>query len=142
VTLTASLSSHVDDDSPIEPGAATIFVCITCRRPADADDAPRPGVALANETLRAAEGSGIAVRAVRCLANCKRACSAAVRRSGGWTYVFGDLDATSDAAALVAGAQLFLGAADGLMPWRGRPECLKRGLIARVPPIDFTEPIE
>jgi predicted metal-binding protein len=24
-----------------------------------------------------------------------------------------------------------------VMPWRGRPEALKRGLIARSPPIDF-----
>jgi len=24
-----------------------------------------------------------------------------------------------------------------ILPWRGRPEPLKRGLIARVPPIDF-----
>jgi predicted metal-binding protein len=23
------------------------------------------------------------------------------------------------------------------MPWRGRPDALKRGLIARMPPIDF-----
>ena len=30
-------------------------------------------------------------------------------------------------------------AADGILPWRGRPEILKRGLIARVPPIDFEE---
>jgi len=28
------------------------------------------------------------------------------------------------------------------MPWRGRPEALKRGLIARVPPLDFTEQSE
>ena len=30
-------------------------------------------------------------------------------------------------------------AADGIMPWRGRPESLKRGLIARIPPINFRE---
>jgi predicted metal-binding protein len=29
--------------------------------------------------------------------------------------------------------------ADGLLPWSGRPEILKRGLIARVPPIDYPE---
>ena len=39
--------------------------------------------------------------------------------------------------ALIEGARLLAGAADGMMPWRGRPEVLKRGLIARVPPIDF-----
>jgi predicted metal-binding protein len=25
------------------------------------------------------------------------------------------------------------------MPWRGRPQPLKRGLIARVPPVNFEE---
>jgi predicted metal-binding protein len=38
---------------------------------------------------------------------------------------------------LVDGARLLAGAADGIMPWRGRPEPLKRGLIARIPPLDF-----
>jgi predicted metal-binding protein len=40
---------------------------------------------------------------------------------------------------LVAGARLLAGAADGIMPWRGRPEPLKRGLIARVPPLNFED---
>jgi predicted metal-binding protein len=52
--------------------------------------------------------------------------------------VFGGLDA-SNGAALVAGARLLASAADGIMPWRGRPEPLKRGLIARVPPVNFEE---
>jgi predicted metal-binding protein len=37
------------------------------------------------------------------------------------------------------GAQLLAQATDGIMPWRGRPESLKRGLIARIPPIDYRE---
>jgi predicted metal-binding protein len=122
--------------------ATTIYVCVTCRRPGDADDAPRPGATLAAMTESAADGRDVIVRRVRCLANCKRGCSAAVRRDGAWTYVFGDLDATSAGAALVEGAQLFAQSTDGLMPWRGRPEPLKRGLVARVPPIDFTEDTE
>ena len=59
-----------------------------------------------------------------------------------WTYVFGHLDPAADAEALVAGARLLAGSADGLLPWRGRPEPLKRGLIARVPPFDFSEQSE
>ena len=86
--------------------------------------------------MRAAAGTGVTVRRVRCLANCNRGLTAAVRRDGAWTYVFGHLDATG-AAALVDGAKLFARAPDGLMPWRGRPEPLKRGLIARTPPFDF-----
>jgi predicted metal-binding protein len=124
---------------------ATVYVCITCRRADDPDAEPRPGALLADATVRAAQDSGVAVRRVRCLANCTRGPSAAVRANGGisgdnnsWTYIFGGLD-LSAAPALIDGARLLAGAADGIMPWRGRPEPLKRGLIARVPPLDFAE---
>jgi len=137
VTLT---DTDEDEDRDIEAlTSTTIYVCITCRRASDAEDAPRPGLELARATARAAVGTGVTVRQVRCLANCNRACSAAVRRDGAWTYVFGTLDPEGDAAALVAGARLFARATDGVMPWRGRPDILKRGLIARVPPMDFEE---
>ena len=133
-----------DADGEAQKSASTvIYVCTTCRRPEDPEDYPRPGAGLATATIRAAEGSGIAVQPLRCLANCKRGCSAVVRRidasAPSWTYVFGHLDAATDAQALVHGAQLLAQSADGLMPWKGRPEALKRGLIARVPPFDFSE---
>jgi predicted metal-binding protein len=132
-----------DENRNIEADAAmTVYVCITCRRPSDPEDSVRPGLTLAQETTRAADGSGVTVRQIRCLANCSRACSAAIRRDGAWTYVFGGLEPERDAAALIDGAKLFARAADGLMPWRGRPDILKRGLIARVPPIDFEEEAE
>jgi predicted metal-binding protein len=117
--------------------ATTIYVCITCRGGADYEPVPTPGAMLADATMRAATGTGITVLGVRCLANCKRGLSAAVRRNHAWTYLFGDLDAASGARALVEGARLFSHATDGVMPWRGRPEALKRGLVARSPPIDF-----
>jgi predicted metal-binding protein len=140
VTLTDIAS---DDDQEIEATTSTtIYVCITCRHASDPDDATRPGLLLARATARAADGTGVTVRQVRCLANCSRALSAAIRRDDAWTYVFGGLDPERDAAALVEGARLFARASDGLMPWRGRPEILKRGLIARVPPIDFEEESE
>ena len=129
-----------DDDREIAARTATtIYVCITCRRADEADADPAPGLRLARDTARAAEGTGVTVRRVRCLANCNRGLSAAIRRDGAWTYVFGGLDPDRDAYALVEGARLFAGALDDIMPWRGRPDVLKRGLIARVPPIDFAE---
>jgi predicted metal-binding protein len=136
-----------DVDHEARNGASTvIYVCTTCRRPDDPEDYPRPGAALAAATIRAAEDSGIAVQPLRCLANCKRGCSAVLRRSDpampSWTYVFGHLDPAADAPALVAGARLLAESTDGLLPWRGRPEPLKRGLIARVPPLDFSEQTE
>jgi predicted metal-binding protein len=129
-----------DKDRDIEALAAmTVYVCITCRRTSDPEDGVRPGLLLARETACQADGSGVSVRQIRCLANCNRACSAAIRRDGAWTYVFGGLEPGRDAVALIEGAKLFACAEDGLMPWRGRPDILKRGLIARVPPINFVE---
>ena len=116
--------------------APVVYVCITCKRAGEPDSEPRPGALLAAATERAAAGTEVDVRRLRCLANCTRGPSAAMRCNGSWTYVFGGLDATC-ADALIEGARLLAGAADGILPWRGRPEILKRGLIARVPPIDF-----
>ena len=115
-----------------------VYVCVTCRRAGEPEAEPRPGALLAAATERAADGTEVEVRRLRCLANCTRGPSAAMRCNGSWTYVFGGLDATC-ADALIEGARLLAGAADGILPWRGRPEILKRTLIARVPPTDFVE---
>jgi predicted metal-binding protein len=129
-----------DQDRDVEAATSmTIYVCITCKRAGDPEEGVRPGLLLARETARAAQNTGVTVRQVKCLANCNRSLSAAIRRDGAWTYVFGGLAEARDAEALIEGARLFAQASDGLMPWRGRPEILKRGLIARVPPIDFIE---
>jgi predicted metal-binding protein len=116
----------------------TVLVCITCRISTDPLDAPRKGAELAHATrIALGDATDVEVVRVRCLGNCTRGLSAAIRRPNTWTYVFGNLDAQRDGPTLVAGARLFAGSADGLMPWRGRPEPLKGGLIARVPPLDF-----
>jgi len=138
-----SLTELPDKDTGMHAGdaaATVIYVCTTCRRPDDPEDYPRPGASLATATIAAAESSGIKVQPLRCLANCKRGCSAVLRSPNAWIYVFGHLDPAADAAALVTGAKLLSQSPDGLMPWRGRPDALKRGLIARVPPLDFSEP--
>ena len=144
--MTLADTSDDADGRARDAASAVIYVCTTCRRPDDPEDYPRPGAALAEATIRAAENSGIAVEPLRCLANCKRGCTAVLRRTDpsapAWTYVFGHLNPAADAQALVQGAKLLAGSADGLMPWRGRPDALQRGLIARVPPFDFSEQSE
>lgn len=119
----------------------TIVVCHSCRRESDPVDYPRPGSRLHEAVRDAAAGSGIAVRRIGCLGNCKRGISAAILREGSWSYVFGELTEES-ASDLIAGAALFSGATDGFMPFRARPESLKRGLIARVPLIDHVKDAE
>ena len=134
--------SRIDPDRANENRAGSdapvVYVCVTCRPVGEPDSALRPGAILAAATAQAAAGTEVQVRPMRCLANCSRGPSAAMRCNGSWTYVFGGLDMTS-AEALVEGARLLASAADGILPWRGRPAPLKRGLIARVPPLGFAE---
>ncbi len=114
----------------------TIIVCRTCRDETGSDAHPRAGAILAESARGAAHEAGIAVETVECLGNCKRRLSAAIVKPGAWSYVFGDLTIGSG-ADLVTGARLFATSTDGLMPWRGRPDSLKRGLVARIPPLAF-----
>jgi predicted metal-binding protein len=125
--------------APADLSAVMVVVCATCRDETGSDAHPRAGEILAADAKAAAAGE-VRVTSVECLGNCKRRLSAAILRENCWSYVFGDLSTTSG-ADLVAGAKLFAGSADGLIPWRGRPDSLKRGLVARIPPLDIVKDI-
>jgi predicted metal-binding protein len=120
--------------APADLSAVTVVVCSSCRDETGSDAHPRAGEVLGDATRLAAENTDISVRTVECLGNCKRRLSAAILRDGSWSYVFGDL--TPDSGPdLITGAKLFATSTDGLLPWRGRPDSLKRGLVARIPPL-------
>ena len=119
--------------------AVMVVVCATCRDATGSDAHPRAGAILARNTKAAADGA-VRVTTVECLGNCKRRLSAAILRENCWSYVFGDLS-TDNGPDLVAGAKLFASSTDGLIPWRGRPDSLKRGLVARIPPLALLKDI-
>ncbi len=139
-TVLTRLSPSIVPLSEPEAAAAvegvTVLVCNSCRLAEAPEADPRPGTLLVEDALRAAAGTGVAVRHVACLGNCRRGLSAAIFRSGCWTYVFGGLTAESG-SDLVAGARLIAGSTDGFMPFRPRPEALKRGMVARIPSPDI-----
>lgn len=128
------LDASCDAADDARSAEVTILVCSSCRDETGSDAHPRAGERLAESARRAAASEGINVLTVECLGNCKRRLSAALIRDGAWSYVFGDLSISSG-EDLVAGAKLFAISTDGLIPWRGRPDSLKRGLVARIPPL-------
>ncbi|MGB3386720.1 MAG: DUF1636 family protein [Pseudaminobacter sp.] len=124
------------DDADPGGTVVTIVVCSSCRDETGSDIHPSAGQRLGESTSQAARDTNIRVRQIECLGNCKRRLSAAFLRDGSWSYVFGDL--TPDSGPdLVAGATLFATSTDGILPWRGRPDSLKRGLVARIPPVNL-----
>ncbi|GHD08576.1 DUF1636 family protein [Tianweitania populi] len=124
----------VPDPAP-EPAAVTVLVCRSCRLRDMPADGVRPGSRLLDAVTEAAKDTDITVQGVGCLGNCRRGISVAMLRDGGWSYLFGELDEES-AGDIIAGAELFATSSDPFMPFRARPEALKRGLIARIPTFD------
>jgi predicted metal-binding protein len=117
----------------------TIFVCVSCRQESDADS--RPGTALLEslrEKLAERNERDIRVESVECLAVCKRPCTVALAGDDKWTYVLGDLDKNADIDDLIASARSFAVSENGLVPWKERPDCFKKGVVSRTPPAGFS----
>ena len=112
-----------------------ILVCVTCRAVGEALEpkAERAGARL-HAALVGLAGEGVDVTAVECLSVCKRPCTVGVAGPGKWTYVFGDF-APQSAPDILAAAELYAAAADGIIPWKQRPEALKKGVVVRIPPL-------
>jgi predicted metal-binding protein len=113
----------------------TIHVCVTCKA---ADDPAEPKSGRAGARLHAAlaeqAGEGIDIAPVECLSVCKRPCTVGFAAAGKWTYIYGDFPPEA-APEILAAAALYANAPDGLIPWRQRPDALKKGVVARLPPL-------
>ena len=121
----------------------TLYVCTTCR---DADHVVGQGAPCAGARLYASIAAApidalITVVPVECLSSCKRTCAVGFTAPGKWTYVFGDLQAATAAKTILLGAKLYAAAPDGLIPWRQRPDILKKGAVARLPPLPASTPL-
>jgi predicted metal-binding protein len=123
-------------DSPFRNEDLTrIYVCVTCRREGEPDEI-RSGARLHAALDRECAGEpGLAVVPVECLSVCKRPCTVSFASAGKWTYVYGDLPPETSAATVRHAATLYAETADGLIPWKLRPDALKKGVVARIPPL-------
>lgn len=80
------------------------------------------------------------IRAVACMSACSHACVVTFASEGKHTYLFGDLPSSPEqisatASAILSCAEIYSDRADGVMAWKERPEPLKSGVIARIPPL-------
>lgn len=121
--------------SGTERSATRIYVCVTCRQEGDTGEV-RAGSRLHDALARACvEEPDLEVIPVECLSVCKRPCTVSFAATDKWTYVYGDLPPETSATLLRQAARLYADTSDGLIPWKLRPDAIKKGVIARVPPL-------
>jgi predicted metal-binding protein len=135
--------------APLPPPSGSItgpitelIVCTTCRPAGAPRDEPAAGERLWRRmvALATAVPMPVQVRGVACLSGCSRACTIALQAPGKHSYLFGDLgsDASADAdtaAQVLACARQHAESPDGLLAWTARPERLRPGILARLPPL-------
>ena len=138
---TAELSGEtmlVEPPRPVPAGPVVVSVCISCKASDGSGVVVGPEMF---EAVNAALGDGdpaIMVRPVQCLSVCKRPATVAVTSPDGYTFLFGDLQTDSGTAALVSFVKSYQKSDYGLVPWRERAEVLRKGMVARVPPMRWS----
>ncbi|CAN1209952.1 DUF1636 domain-containing protein [Tumidithrix helvetica PCC 7403] len=123
-----------------------LFVCTTCA--STWKDGKRVGTSggqlLLDELLKLNQSwslrSSFLIQSVECMSACNRPCVVAIASEGKYTYLFGDLpvDAASlatTASAILVCASKYNAQTDGNLPWAERPAPLKKGIVAKIPPM-------
>jgi predicted metal-binding protein len=128
-----------DAPAPQRSEPIVLSVCVSCKAEGESSaDTLGSRVYAGLRAAAHAAGATVVVRPVQCLSVCKRPCSVALSSPGRYTYIFGDLDETTGPAALLDCAQAYAEQEHGYLLWRERPEPLRRGIVARIPPAGWT----
>ena len=109
---------------------SALIICTSC------NDGQGQSLLEAVENEALARDLPLPIRGQACMAACKHSCTAALQGAGKHSYLFGQMapDAASVDALLAVAAQ-HAEPGDGLLAWSRRPDCLKTGLLARLPPL-------
>ena len=129
------LQSNLPANLPESP--VIVSVCTTCKT-ADGATIVGPDMFAAVRAALGEDDPNIVVRPVQCLSVCKRPATVAVTSPDGYTFLFGDLQTESGTAALMSFVKSYRKSDYGLVPWRERAEVLRKGMVARVPPLRWS----
>ncbi|MEH2117884.1 DUF1636 domain-containing protein [Nostoc sp.] len=119
----------------------TLFVCTTCA--SVWQNGKQVGISGGEQLLQRLQELSqgwelqekFSIQPVECMSACNRSCVIAFVAEGKSTYLFGDLPIDGCASAVLKCASQYYTKSDGLLPWSERPEPLKKGILAKIPPL-------
>lgn len=119
----------------------TLFVCTTCA--SVWQNGKRVGESKGEQLLQQLQQlaqdwelrNKFLIQGVECMSACSRSCVIAFVAEEKSTYLFGDLPIESSASAVLQCASQYYAKPDGSLSWSERPEPLKKGILASIPPL-------
>ncbi|RYX87043.1 MAG: DUF1636 domain-containing protein [Bradyrhizobiaceae bacterium] len=135
-TLPDDLAVVTEPPRPLPSAPVVVSVCVNCK----AADGAVVGAAMLEAVTAALDARDVAVmvRPVQCLSVCKRPTTVAVTSQDGYTFLFGDLLTDTGPDAVASFVQSYQQSDYGLVPWRERADVLRKGMVARVPPLRWS----
>ncbi|MFM7406882.1 MAG: DUF1636 family protein [Cuspidothrix sp.] len=120
----------------------TLFVCTTCG--GKWENGKRVGESSGEKLLQQLQELAqdremqdkFCIQGVECMSACSHSCVVAFAAEGKSTYLFGDLPVDNSTSAILECASLYYAKADGSLLWTERPEPLKKGVLAKIPPLN------
>lgn len=120
----------------------TLFVCTTCA--SVWQDGKRVGESGGQQLLHQLQALAqtwelqhkFSIQGVECMSACNHACAIAFQAEEKITYLFGNLAVDDSPSAILQCATQYYVNPDGLLPWSERPERLKTGILAKIPPLN------
>ena len=121
---------------PLPSAPVVVSVCVNCK----AADGALVGHAMLEAVTAAldARDVDVMIRPVQCLSVCKRPTTVAVTSQDGYTFLFGDLLTETGPDAVASFVLSYQKSDYGLVPWRERADVLRKGMVARVPPLRWS----
>ncbi|OLP18304.1 hypothetical protein BST81_11300 [Leptolyngbya sp. 'hensonii'] len=133
----------------------TLFVCVLCRLPETASSASfpanRPSVELSGgECLFNQLQAGLAtcdwrdqiqLQPVRCMGACSRSCVVAFAAPQKLTFILSELTPNQSVPELLQFTGQYVDCAEGKVPYKERPEAVRKGIYAVLPPLPWDSPI-
>ncbi len=124
-----------------DPARHSLVVCSRCVDPKLGLPAGATLKANLSALLADDERDILHVDDVACLAGCSRPTTVAFTASGKATYLFGDIDAATDAPDLLAFFRLYRTLRDGWCSEGQRPRALAGKTLARVPAVRASDAV-
>jgi predicted metal-binding protein len=123
----------------------TLFVCTLCRAAeSNAANEISDGQQLFDQLKESLESQcddpQLHLQPVRCMAACDRSCVVALAATNKLTFIFNQLSAERSIPDLLQFTRQYAANTSGNVPYKERPESLKKKLLAVLPPVPVETP--